>query len=142
MDYLLVFGLTQLEEGRIRASAQDDVFFSVSFVRASFMRLSLLLMSLSGGGGPIAYIYHSKGKPTPPELQGPEFITYAGLTISKPQADFEHYWTKFIGGLVWFTMIYHFSLNWEEHWYGDIYFFERDVQKNGWDDEHGHEAHH
>ena len=38
-----------------------------------------------------------------------------------------------------FTMIYHFSLNWEEHWHGDIYFFERDVQMNGWDDEgHGH----
>ena len=100
------------------------------------------MISIAGGGGPIAYIYHSKGKPTPPELQGPEFITYAGLTISKPQADFEHYWTKFIGGLVWFTMIYHFSLNWEEHWYGDIYFFERDVQQNGWDDENGHGAHH
>lgn len=94
------------------------------------------------GGGPIAYIYHSKGKPTPPELQGPDFVTYAGLTISKPQADFEHYWTKMIGGLVWFTMMYHFSLNWEEHWYGDIYFFERDVQRNGWDDEHSHGGHH
>jgi len=35
------------------------------------------------------------------ELQGPEFVTYAGLTISKPQADFEHYWTKVVGGLVW-----------------------------------------
>jgi hypothetical protein len=64
-------------------------------------------------------------------------------------------------------MLYHFSLNWEEHWvgllsvkhtmrlanehfnscvlplllrlqYGDIWVFEKDVQKNGWDDEHGH----
>ena len=55
----------------------------------------------AGGGGPIAFMHHSKGKPAPPELQGPEFVTYAGLTISKPQADFEHYWSKFIGGLVW-----------------------------------------
>ena len=46
-------------------------------------------------------MHHSRGKPTPPELQGPEFITYAGLSISKPAKDFEHYWAKFVGGLVW-----------------------------------------
>jgi len=39
-------------------------------------------------------------------------------------------------------MLYHFSLNWEEHWYGDIWVFEKDVQTNGWDDEgHGHGHH-
>jgi len=94
------------------------------------------------GGGPIGYMEHSRGKAIPADLQGPEFITYAGLTISKPVKDFEHYWTKAVGGLVWFTMLYHFSLNWEEHWYGDIWVFERDVQMNGWDDEHGEHAHH
>ena len=55
----------------------------------------------AGGGGPIAFMHHSRGKPTPTELQGSEFITYAGLTISKPAKDFEHYWAKFVGGLVW-----------------------------------------
>ena len=40
-----------------------------------------------------------------------------------------------------FTMLYHFSLNWEEHWYGDIWVFEKDVQMNGWGDE-GHEHGH
>ena len=38
-------------------------------------------------------------------------------------------------------MLYHFSLNWEEHWYGDIWVFEKDVQMNGWGDE-GHEHGH
>lgn len=46
-------------------------------------------------------MHHSKGKPTPAMLTGSDFITYAGLSISKPTKDFEHYWAKFIGGLVW-----------------------------------------
>ncbi|EFJ40271.1 hypothetical protein VOLCADRAFT_108238 [Volvox carteri f. nagariensis] len=91
-----------------------------------------------GGGG--ANLYHRtyNGKPVPIEFQGPDYVTYAGATIKKEFHAFDTYLSRFIGALTTFTILYHFSLNAEEHWHGDIYFFEKDVQKNGWDDENGH----
>uniref|UniRef100_A0A7S0S4Y7 Uncharacterized protein n=1 Tax=Chlamydomonas leiostraca TaxID=1034604 RepID=A0A7S0S4Y7_9CHLO len=100
-------------------------------------------MGGGGGGGPWYRSYD--GKPPPAEFQSPDFVTYAGLTLPKRAKDVDYFYTKAVGSLVWFTMIYNFSLNWEEHWYGDIWVFEKDVQANGWDDDHGHghgKAHH
>ncbi|KAG2438281.1 hypothetical protein HYH02_010979 [Chlamydomonas schloesseri] len=91
-----------------------------------------------GGGGANAYHRTYNGKPVPPELQGPDYITYAGVTMKKEFHLFDTALSKLIGAGATFTCLYHFYLNAEEHWHGDIYFFEKDVQQNGWDDEHGH----
>eukprot|EP00798_Chlamydomonas_sp_ICE-L_P017816 gene17816-24197_t len=91
------------------------------------------------GDGPWHRAYD--GKPPPAALQGPDYITYAGLTLPKAKKDVDYWYSKVLGSLVWFTMAYHWSLNWEEHWYGDIGYFERDVQKNGWDEPEGHGHH-
>ncbi|GFR40312.1 hypothetical protein Agub_g847 [Astrephomene gubernaculifera] len=92
---------------------------------------------MAGGG---ANLYHRSynGKPVPPELQGPDYVTYAGATVKKEFHAFDTYLSKLIGAMATFTCLYHFAINAEEHWHGDIYFFEKDVQQNGWDDEHGH----
>lgn len=95
---------------------------------------------MGGGGGGLPWHRSYDGKPTPAEFQTPDYITYAGLTLPKRKVDVDYFYSKAMGALVWFTMLYHFSINWEEHWYGDIWVFEKDVQKNGWD-EHGHGHH-
>ncbi|KXZ49722.1 hypothetical protein GPECTOR_20g579 [Gonium pectorale] len=91
-----------------------------------------------GGGGANAYHRTYNGKAVPLEMQGPDYITYAGTTVKKEFHAFDTIISKTVGALVTFTCLYHFSINAEEHWHGDIYFFEKDVQQNGWDDEHGH----
>ncbi|KAF5833774.1 hypothetical protein DUNSADRAFT_9798 [Dunaliella salina] len=95
-----------------------------------------------GGGGAGAPWHRSyDGKPPPIEFQSPDFVTYAGLTLPKQKQDWDYWSSKAMGAVLWFTLFYHFALNWEEHYYGDIGVFEHDVQKNGWDDHHGHESH-
>lgn len=95
---------------------------------------------MAGGGHNLIHKTYN-GKPVPPELQGPDYITYAGVTIKKEFHAFDYYLSQAFGAAATFTMLYHFYLNAEEHWHGDIYFFEKDVQTNGWDDEHGHGHH-
>ncbi|KAG2488776.1 hypothetical protein HYH03_012773 [Edaphochlamys debaryana] len=100
---------------------------------------------MAGGGENMIHRTYN-GKPVPPELQGPDYVTYAGATIKKEFHAFDTILSKVIGAGAVFTCLYHFRLNAEEHWHGDIYFFEKDVQQNGWEDEghgHGHgHAHH
>eukprot|EP00983_Pelagomonas_calceolata_P101083 1158652-Pelagomonas_calceolata.AAC.5 len=67
-----------------------------------------------GAGGPWHRSYD--GKPPPAEFQSPEFVTYAGLTLPKPKQDWDYWSSKAMGAVLWFTLFYHFALNWEEHW--------------------------
>lgn len=97
---------------------------------------------MAGGGASQPWYRSYDGKPPPAQFQTPDFVTYAGLTLPKRKADVDYFYSKAVGALVWFTMLYHFSINWEEHWYGDIWVFEKDVQTNGWDDENGGHGHH
>lgn len=52
-----------------------------------------------GAGGPWHRSYD--GRPAPVEFQGPEFVTYAGLTLPKPKQDWDYWGSKAMGAVVW-----------------------------------------
>lgn len=58
---------------------------------------------LAGGGGGPGIPYHRSfdGSPPPASMMGPEFVTYAGLTLPKPKKDLDYYTTKVVGAVVW-----------------------------------------
>lgn len=87
------------------------------------------------GPGTGCWVSMLNGKP-PPDwvLQDPEYVTYAGLSIRKYQVSSEDYIFRVVCSLFWFTMWWHMYLNAEDHWYGENYIFEREVQLHGWDD--------
>lgn len=54
-----------------------------------------------GGGGGNPWYRSYDGKPAPAEFQGPDYVTYAGLTLPKRKKDVDYFYTKGVGALVW-----------------------------------------
>ena len=58
-----------------------------------------LQLAAGHGDGPWHRAYD--GKPPPAALQGPDYITYAGLTLPKAKKDVDYWYSKVLGSLVW-----------------------------------------
>lgn len=69
----------------------------------SASRRANAVQSWSAGGGGAGQPWHRSydGKPPPAEFQGPDFVTYAGLTLPKRKVDADYFLSKGIASIVW-----------------------------------------
>uniref|UniRef100_A0A7S0UM08 Uncharacterized protein n=1 Tax=Polytomella parva TaxID=51329 RepID=A0A7S0UM08_9CHLO len=98
--------------------------------------------NMGGHGDPGDWHMSFNGKPTPVEFTGPDYVTYAGLTLKREKISFlDHAISTGFGAAFTFTILFFFRRNWDEHMQGELYVFEKDCQENGYDgifERHGH----
>lgn len=95
-----------------------------SFLRAAGSAARLGFQRFSGHGKQAAEqqrgmkvwgYYNYDGAPTPdPRTLGPDFVTYAGLTLRR-ERPYEYYISRTFMGFVWFWLMRKWYLEWDEH---------------------------